>query len=69
MHDNSKNIDYHNNNDGDNDIILVTMLIRNQCQKHDVTQREGERESNEDNGNDIDKSASKHEKRKPKTTE
>ena len=24
--------------------ILVTMLIRNQCEKHDVREREGERE-------------------------
>ena len=45
----------------------MTKPIRSQCEKHDVTEREKERESNEDDGNDIDKSASKHEKIKPKT--
>ena len=62
IHDNSKNIDCHNNNDEDgNDNILVTKLTRNQCQKHDVRERE-----NEYNTNDIHKSTSKHEKGKPK---
>ena len=40
------------------------MLIRNQYQKHGV--REIERESNEDDSNDSDKSTSKHGKKKTK---
>ena len=41
IHDNGKNIDYRDNNDeDDNDNVLVTMLIRNQCQRLDVRQRE-----------------------------
>ena len=34
LQDNSKNVDYHDNNDDDdNDNMLMTMLIRNQCQQ------------------------------------
>ena len=51
--------------------MLVTKLVRNQCQKHDVRNRVRERErgNNEDDRNNTDKLTSKHEKRKLKTTE
>ena len=44
IHDKSKNIDYHNNNDeGDNDNILVAMLIKNM--RSVMSERERERVS------------------------
>ena len=51
------------------------MLIRNQCERHDVRERERERDGEERELVSwcfepiIDKSTSKHEKRNPKTTE